>query len=245
MNNLEKCCQRDRRVLTYLDALGCLDTDQVKALCFSGFDGGLRKAQQRMKRLTDLGRVNRLRPSLDAPYAYFTGERPVQIEHVIARNWVYLWLVSRCSSWEKVEGWYPEEDHGILRCDALADVRNKVTGKHRFYFVEVDRYQSGNRWDKAKKYTELCRRGIQALWVEQAESFPVIFCVTDHPARLEAIRKAVRDENPLGLRFEIRLLEEVRREALGVGDRARAVSRSTGVETGIHPCGRQAVPDHP
>jgi hypothetical protein len=125
-----------------------------------------------------------------------------------------VWLQSRCASWEKVEGWYPEEDYGMLRCDARACIRNKVTGKHRFYFVEVDRYESSNRWDKARKYTELCRRGIEALWVEQAESFPVVLCVTDNPLRLEVIRKATRADNPLGIRFEARLLADVRKEAL-------------------------------
>lgn len=212
MNAVERSSRRDRLVLRYLDLLGALTTEQVRCLCFSDMATGERKAQQRLRRMYDLGLVKRARPSLDSPMVYWTVARPVQLEHTIARNWVYCWLAKHLMWWEKVAGWYPEEDYEILRCDALAQVRNTVTGKSRFIFVEVD--LSDNRFDKVQKYTELCRRGIDAWWAEEAEVFPEVLVVTENRKRLETIRKAVREQNPLGLRFDVRLLSEVKRGAL-------------------------------
>lgn len=209
MNVVAKSSLRDRRILKYLDVLGALTTEQVRFLCFRELKTGERKAQQRLKKLYDLGLVKRLRPSLDSPLVHWTEERPSQLEHVLARNWVYCYLVGKCASWEKVESWNVEEDYGVLRCDALARIKNYATGKNRFLFVEVD--LSENRFDKVQKYTLLCREGIDSWWADEAEAFPPVLLVTESSSRLEQIRKCVRQENPLGIRFEVKLLSELRR----------------------------------
>ncbi len=212
MNAVERSSHRDRKVLRYIDTLGALTTEQVRCLCFSDMATGERKAQQRLRRMFDLGLVKRIRPSLDSPLVYWTEQRPLQLEHAIARNWVYCWLVKHLMWWEKVAGWYPEEDYEVLRCDALAQVKNTVTHKSRFLFVEVD--LSENRFDKVQKYTELCRRGIDAWWAEEATVFPEILVVTEGRRRLETIRKAIKEQNALGLKFDMRLLSDVKRSAL-------------------------------
>jgi len=199
--------------LRLLDLLGALTTEQVRLLCFKELKAGERKAQHRLKRLYDLGLVKRLRPSLDSPNVYYTEERPSQLEHVIARNWVYCYLVATCRPGERLESWLTEEDYGVLRADALARIKNYPTDKSRFLFVEVE--LSDNRFDKVRKYTQLCQQGIDAWWADEAEVFPPILLVTDSLTRLERMRRAVRDENPLGLRFDVRLLDDLRREAAG------------------------------
>lgn len=212
VNTLAKSSLRDRRALRYLDVLGALTTEQVWSLCFSDIATGQRKAQQRLKRLFDRGLAKRVRPSLDSPMVYWTAQRPGLMEHTVACNWVYCYLVRRCQSWEKIEGWYPEDDYKVLRCDAFAVIRNTALKTNRFLFVEVD--LSENRFDKVQKYTALCQKGVDAWWVDETSVFPTVLVVTETLARLEHIRKLAKEQNPLGLRFDVKLLSDIKRGAM-------------------------------
>lgn len=212
MHNQQKSSLRDRRMLSLIQELGALTTEQVQSLCFSNIKSGKRKAQQRLKRMYDLGLVQRIRPALDSAFVYYPERRPGQLEHIVARNWVYCYLHNTLQWWEHLAGWYPESDYGVLRCDALAHIKNTVTDKHRFMFVEAD--LSSNRFDKGQKYTMLCRQGVEAWWTSYTDVFPSIMVVTETPSRLRLIENTLKETNPLGLRFVCYLLSELKKEAM-------------------------------
>lgn len=203
---------RDNEICRLIERLQALDTEQVRALIFAGQKHGRRKAQERLKALHDRGRLNRWRPAPEAPYTYFAGKKHGRLEHLIALNWVYCWMARSVKSWEEIYRWDYEQDYGILQADAFAVIRNTVTGKLRFWFVELDRAESGNLFDKVKKYNELyeSERYVSWWWAELAERFPVVIAVTTALPREKIIRGLVQKENKAGLEFEIYLLENLK-----------------------------------
>jgi hypothetical protein len=81
---------------------------------------------------------------------YYVGQRPAQLEHRLGVNCIRLWLQQRLKSWETLEIWQYEVNYGQLRPDALAAIKNSVTGKLRLMFIEYDR--AYNKFDKVAKY---------------------------------------------------------------------------------------------
>ena len=214
MNLVRSGSQRDRRILDLVEARHALTAEQVSILLFP-MKAGHRKAQQRLKRLYDTESLLRARFAQDEGFAYYMGRRPSRLDHLIALNWVYVWQARRLPSWGSIVGWEYEPSYEVLRADAFFGVHNGVTGKDTFCFVELDRAGSGNPFDKVSLYNRLYKSNgyAAAWWVEKAERFPTVLCVTDSAARLSAIRKAIERENANGLRFDVRLLADVRGEA--------------------------------
>lgn len=204
---------RDRAIVEAVEQFGILDTEQIARLFFTGSQGQ-RVAQRRLKGLTDKGKLNRCRESIDLPCWYYTGKRPKQAEHRLAVNWVYTWLFSKLKQWERLESFEHEPDYKTVRPDALAAIRNTVTGKMRLYFIEAD--MSGNGFDKASKYNRLfATSGYgSAWWAESAERFPAILIVTEGEGRRRTIAKRIEKENSSGLEFQVHLLDEIKREAM-------------------------------
>lgn len=214
--NQLKGFHRDKEILGLIERLQALDTEQVRVLVFGGMAQGRRKAQERLKVLFDRGKLNRWRPGPECQYIYFTGKKHGRLEHLIALNWVYCWMVKSVKSWEEVTRWDYEQDYGSLQADAFCVVRNTVTGKIRFWFVELDRAESGNLFDKVKKYNDLYESERYAgwWWAELAERFPAILTVTTAAAREKTIRGLVEKENRAGLEFQICLLENLKGECI-------------------------------
>jgi hypothetical protein len=157
--------------------------------------------------------LKRLRVGISEPYVYYEGRASGRLDHLIALNWVYTWLRTSLPSWELLERWDYEQDYGLLQCDAFAAIRNTMTKTTRYLFVELDR--SENTWDKTVKYNKLYASGAcdSSWWGKTATRFPTILCVTTSKTRAERIRQSVTEENQHGLRFEVRLLEQIRKEA--------------------------------
>lgn len=209
--NQLKGYRRDKQIIELLEARRALDTEQIRVLLFP-FRYGRAKAQQRLKKLYDRQRVNRWRPAPESPYIYFLGEKHGRIEHLVALNWVYCWMLKRLKTWESLYRWDYEQDYGILRCDAFAAVKNNVTGQVKFCFVELDR--SKNIFDKVKKYCDLYVSGkyLGHWWVEMADRFPPVLIVTTSPGRAKIIRECISHENTAGLEFTVKLVKNVKEE---------------------------------
>ncbi|KJR97933.1 MAG: hypothetical protein VR68_11510 [Peptococcaceae bacterium BRH_c4a] len=214
--NQEKGLHRDKEICLLTERLQALDTEQVRVLLFSNQRYGRRKAQERLKALHDRGRLNRWRPAPESPYIYFSGKKHGRLEHLIALNWVYVWMVKSVKSWEEIYRWDYEQDYGVLQCDAFCVVRNTVTGKLRFWFIELDQAESRNHFDKAKKYCDLYNSEGYAgwWWAELTERFPGILTVTTTPSREKIIRGQIEKDNREGLEFEIYLLESLKEACL-------------------------------
>lgn len=100
-----------------------------------------------------------------------------------------------------------------LRADGFAAIKNTVTGKHRFCFVEFDRTIT-NPFDKVPKYCRLYNSGNygSSWWVELTDRFPAILVVTT--SRAEQIRRLIEEQNDAGLEWKVILLDDVRREVM-------------------------------
>lgn len=212
MSNHRKGFLRDRAILEAIERHEILNTEQICLLFFKSLNNGLRIAQRRLKALYERKLVNRARESFSEPYYYFVGKRPAQVAHKLGINWVYVWLTVRLKSWEEMFCFIAEQDYGILRADALAGIKNTVTGEVRFYFVEFDNAESGNHFDKVTKYNALyeSEQYTAAWWVDYASRFPAVLVVTTNPRRLKTIQGHIERENTNGLEFKVCLLDEIK-----------------------------------
>lgn len=204
---------RDKAIVETIERFRAMDTEQVCRLFFTGSQA-MRVAQRRLKVLTDSGKLHRARDSTDLPFWYYTGKKPAQHEHRLAVTWAYVWLSSKLKQWERLERFDMEQDYKLLRADALAAIRNTVTGKLRLLFIEAD--CSGNDFDKITKYNSLYATGgyTGAWWVKEAERFPPVVIITENAARRRKIERRITDDNTHGLEFTVHLLDEMKKEAM-------------------------------
>ena len=214
LNSRQKGFLRNNEIVNAVTRCGVLDTDQITSLLFSQLQSGRRIAQRRLKALFDRGKLKRARDSIEQPFYYYTGEKPGQPEHKLAVNWVYLWYTLRLESWEELCCFQYEHDYGILRADAFAGVKNKVTSKITFSFIELDIAESGNNFDKVAKYNSLYESGeyLSGWWLKYASGFPSVLVVTTNIKRLRLIQKRIDRENKRDLEFKVCLLDQINGE---------------------------------
>ena len=210
MNTRQKGCYRDRAILEAIDERKALDTDQISALLFKDITHSRRKAQERLLKLYKGGRVKRCRTALTEPYCYYLDRKHGRLEHLLALNWVYVWFMAGLKAWEQIHCFSYEANYKILQADAFAGIRNTITGKFKFYFVELDR--SNNDFDKVRKYNQLYKVGGYAgqWWVKLSGRFPLVLVVTTSVKRAAHIQQRVKNENPAGLEFKVMLLDEIK-----------------------------------
>ncbi len=199
---------RDKKILDLIQSRKALDTEQVRMIAFANMRSGRRKAQDRLQKLYVRQRVKRLRLAPNEPYIYYSGKRHGRIEHLIMLNWVYIWIERNLKSWETLQRWDYEFDHGILQADAFAVIKNTVTGELRFLFIEMDR--SDNEFDKVTKYCDLYESENYSWWGQYAKRFPPVLVVTTSAGRLSRIQEAIGRDNRNGLQFEVYLLDFVK-----------------------------------
>lgn len=213
LNLVQKGYLRDRKIVQEIEARGALNTKQVATLFFKG-KSALKKCQQRLKKLYDNKRVKRTKINGSGSYCYYVKKCSRQLEHLISLNWVYIWIIKKLKSWEKLWYWQYEMDYGILRCDAFVGIENSFTKEIKFSFIELDR--SNNNWDKTRKYNKLygTNKYINNFWVEYATVFPTIFCVVENKNRLKTIQKSVQTENKYNLRFKLMSLDNIIKEVM-------------------------------
>ena len=212
MNPKEKGSYRDSAILQAVESRMGLDTDQVRAIIFPGMAYGQRKAQERLLKLHRRNRLDRDR--VGETYAYYRDTRPGNLAHLIGVNWVRIWLEGKMRSWEAMHSFQYEVELGILRADALAAVKNTVTGKFKFWLIEMDRIT--NTFDKVEKYGQLFESGgyENHWWVSLTDRFPPVLVATTAYRRAEAIRDMVKKRNAAGLEFKVMLLDEIKKEVM-------------------------------
>ena len=145
MNNTKLGYYRDKQIIRELEEHKVLNTYQIACLVFDG-KSSLRKAQQRLKKLSDKKKIKRIRLALDEPYIYYLHNATGQFKHLLAVNWVYVWVVKNLLSWQQLWCWEYEPGYNSIRPDAFYGIRNIATQEITFYFLEVDR--SNNIWIK-------------------------------------------------------------------------------------------------
>jgi hypothetical protein len=175
---------------------------------------GDRKARERLFKLYEGRRLKRCRVALTEPYCYYVGVRHGRLEHLLALNWVFVWLSLGLKAWEQMHCFNYEVDFGVLQADALAAVRNTVTGRFRVWLVEMDRGTDG--FDKVVRYNRLYggEGYADAWWAPLVDRFPPILVATSGAKRAARIQEHIRRENTHGLQFDLRLLGDLRRDCL-------------------------------
>ncbi|MDA8212134.1 MAG: hypothetical protein M0021_09695 [Clostridia bacterium] len=214
MNKRQKGYSRDKAILKMIEEWGVTDAHQVRLMLFFDIQSSQRKSQERLRKLALKGSVNRWRAE-EGYLLYSLGDKNAMSAHLEGINWVRVWLEKTKRSWEKVHCFLYEQNYGVLRCDAFVAVKNTVTGQFRFYFIEMDR-SPGNKFDKVTKYCQLFRQGgyEDRWWVELTDKFPTILTVTTSVPRKEKILQHIAEENTEGLNFDVRLLRDIREEAM-------------------------------
>ncbi len=214
MNLILQGSQRDRLIVDTVAMCGALDTDQITLLFFRDIKSGRRKAQERLLKMTQRGLLARQRLFAGETYAYYAGKQSGRPDHLIATNWAYIWLLKRLKSGERPIRWEREQDYGILQCDGFFGWENRFAKCHEFAFVEMD--LSDNPFDKVVRYNQLFARKAFGgkWWAALAHRFPEIVCVTYSESRKQLIDDCIRTQNTSNLRFSVRLLDDIKREAL-------------------------------
>lgn len=212
MNQREKGSYRDNSILQAVESRLGLETEQVRLLVFPNMRSGRRKAQERLLKLYKRKRLDRDRTG--DTFAYYRDTRPGTLAHLLGVNWVRIWLEGKMRSWEVMHSFKYESDFGILRSDALAAIKNTVTGKYRFWLIEMDR--GTNSFDKVEKYCQLYKTGGYSghWWVNLTDRFPPVLVATTTPRRAEAVRELIKKQNTAGLEFKVCLLDEIKKEVM-------------------------------
>jgi len=193
MNAIQQGYYRDRRIVEWVERLKAMDTEQVHLVLFRNCQSK-RKAQERLSKLVKAKELNRMKLH---QYIYYSGRKPAQVDHLIATNWVYLWL------WRQYGGnlwhWSYEVSYDFLRCDAFAGIRK--LDENRFIFVELDR--SENKFDKVQKYNRLFSelKKDSQWWVKETKKFPIILTVTESESRIKLIKSLIEKQNVHNLEF--------------------------------------------
>lgn len=177
------------------------------------FRYGLRKAQERLLKLHQAKKLSRCCPG-EGPFVYYIGRRPKLMDHLLAVNWARIWLTQSCRSWEAMHSFVYETKYDILRPDGFAAVKFTAGGTFRFTFLELDR--DHNPFDKVEKYCKLFETEGYAgqWWAGLTKRFPPVLVVTTSPQRADKIRGMIEAQNSAGLEFNVRLLDDIKREVL-------------------------------
>ena len=121
MNRVQKGCSRDKQVLSMIEEWKVMNARQVQLMKFN-FPYGLRKAQERLLKMHNRGKLNRWHNG--EGYSYSLEKKTASSAHFEALNWVRIWLVNQLKNWEKIHSWQYEQDYKILRTDAFAAILN-------------------------------------------------------------------------------------------------------------------------
>ena len=213
MNLVQKGYCRDKEIIRAIEEHRALDANQITQLFFSNLKYGKRKAQGRLAKMAENKQLKRCRYALNEPYVYYMDKKSGQLDHLVATNWVYVWLTGKLQTWETLYHWSYEVDLGIIRPDAFCGVKNTITGAISWWFVELDR--SENKFDKVSKYNKYYSERLYQgqWWAKQTKAFPRILVVTDSASRYKTIKELVEEDNTHGLRFDVMMLDSIRGDA--------------------------------
>ena len=199
---------RDRAIVQSIVEFTALDTNQIRVLHCQG-KAGLRKAQDRLQKLYATKTLNRVPRAINQSYVYYVPpKKPQNLDHLIAANWVYIYL---CKVYPDIESW-TKEYQGWNNFGVQPDALAKISGL--YYAIEVDRAESRNRFDKINKYNSLyVDRGEQVMeLLNNPPKFPRIIIVTTGEKRKAKIEELIKANNPHALKYIVKTLESIVKE---------------------------------
>lgn len=179
----------DKQIYKFVEQHRIITPQLCAAKFYPGRKYSLMIAQKKLRRLYKKKRFKRFASDIRGYYVYHID--PIrQWEHAEMLCWTYLWVESKLAAEEKLVHFETEKDYGFMRPDAVIGIQSGE--KIRYIFIEIDRAEWRNEFDKVPKY---CR-----LFEEkgQPKDFPMILIVTNQTTRLETIKeKTGKSEHPL------------------------------------------------
>lgn len=181
-NNVAFGRQRDEKIVELVTLGGAFTRVQIEKLLFNQKDA-TRKAQLRLKKLADQGRVNKFIRSPHEPVVYHNNRLAKKMfDHTLLVNDVYTAVMTQKKSYFKVTWRWEYPVMGKVRADAMIDIYDLMAKRRHVVFVEVERY-ADHRFSKDKTYAEVS----QMTWANEEwaikEStrilFPAVLVVTE------------------------------------------------------------------
>lgn len=172
-----------------------------------------------LRRLVKTKKIRKGSRNIEQPNYFFIDEVGQPL-HTIGVNFIWLYF----EKWKKYQAGdsievfqtEPMEYLPYLRPDAFVTVKNMVKKCKIFYFVEFDVYESGNAFDKVKRYNDLFEaiktKKVSYPWLQETNGFPQIVIVTS--GSTDRIKKIINRENRNGLDFEVRTLDDIKKQCL-------------------------------
>ncbi len=211
---------RDAAILELVEKCKFISREQVQAMLFPGQEYR-QKCCQRLQKLYQAKKLKRKRTDVAAPYVYYppgvTWNQ--KAEHYLIVNWIYVALVQQIKWWFKLHlfkrEYFCQWDTDRLLADTLVVLNNTERKCLHPAFVEVDRADSNNKFDKVPKYTDFYKsKAWVKLWWAQPDPegryrFPKVLVVTDRPNQID---KILEKENTAKIRFEVVTLESVKKD---------------------------------
>lgn len=212
LGNMQKGYYRDQQIVELILKNKVMNTEQIKAMLFNSKQGE-RIAQRRLKVLADKKIIKRDRFSLATPYYYFV-KKTGQLNHSLNISWIYVWLNKTLKSWEKLYTFDHEQDFGILRCDALAGIKNATSKELNLYFIEMDQADSNKAFKKIKLYNDLfeIRHSLNVWWKNLTTDFPSIIIVTTKDSQIRLIEQKIEKDNRHNLNFGVYHIDQIKGE---------------------------------
>ena len=181
MNMVQYGMQRDEKIVRLVNQGKAFTRTQIEKLFFNQKDS-TRKCQLRLKKISESGRLNKLIRSPHEPAIYYSGKKPLNIDHTLIINDVYTAIMTQKKSYFKVNwSWeYPILDK--LRADAMIDIYDLMSKRRHVIFLEVERY-ADHRFVKNKNYETVSQmQWTNEDWaIKEKERilFPAILIVTE------------------------------------------------------------------
>ena len=134
---------RDRQIINFLKEVNVADTKTIAILFFNG---GIRRAQQRLKILCDSNHIKVFRDTAITQNVFYVGRKP--------KNWKHKIVFSQLLAQLKLNNITILKYRTPFKIDqVIADgfIAININGKNKIYLVEVERTKSFN----TNKYLEL------------------------------------------------------------------------------------------
>ena len=155
---------RDIQIINFLKEVNVADTKTIAILFFNG---GIRRAQQRLKILCDNNHIKVFRDTSITQNVFYVGRKP--------KNWKHKIVFSQLLAQLKLNNITILKYRTPFKIDqVIADgfIAININGKNKIYLVEVERTKSFN----TNKYLELY---YSRKWKELFPVFPSILVITD------------------------------------------------------------------
>ena len=209
MNNVIKGRTRSQNILNLIDQGKAFTRSQIQSLFFP-FPTGKRKCLEVLHRLEENKAIKKHYKGLsNSCSVYYVDRKPVNLNHILSINDVYVALQQQKKPWQVVEWkWEYQIMNGMVQTDAYVNWYTKPDRQGRIVFFLEMECDLRKKFNKDTQYTKVFNEDwVNEEWVVidgNKAIFPTILIVTEHKPEIK--------ENPNNIRFVIATPEQVQKD---------------------------------